>query len=135
MVPAVVEQDHAASLARRDTLELLASECGRNVRGWFEAFLKKWLGNRHVARTVIRYGTTDVVVLTKLVEAIAHEKAEEAKEGELRDQSRIRLGICAMALAVCEQDHVASLARGGTPDTCAFSFWQTSTGMVRGLSP
>ena len=64
----------------------------------------------HVARTVIRYGTTDVVVLTKLVEAIAHEKAEEAKEGELRDQSRIRLGICAMAPAVGEQDHVASLA-------------------------
>ena len=82
--------------------KLSASESGRKVRGWFEAFLTKWLGNRHVARTVIRYGPTDVVVLTKLVEAIAHEKAEEAKEGELRDQSRIRLGICVMAPAVGE---------------------------------
>ena len=114
--------------------KLSASEFGRKVQRWFEACLKKWLGNRHVARAVIRYGPTDVVVLTKLVEAIAHEKAEEAKEGELRDQSRIRLGICAMAPAVGEQDHVASLARGGTPETFAFSVWQTSTGMVRGLS-
>ena len=88
----------------------------------------------HVARPVIRHGTNAVVVLTTLVEAIAHEKAEEAKEGELWDPSRIRLGICAMAPAVGEQDHVASLARGGTPETFAFSVWQTSTGMVRGLS-
>ena len=52
----------------------------RKTRSWFEAWLKKYLGNRHAARAVIRYGTTDVAVLTCILDAIDEEKKEEAKK-------------------------------------------------------
>ena len=32
----------------------------RKVRSWFEAWLKSFLGNRHVARAVVRYDISDV---------------------------------------------------------------------------
>ena len=46
----------------------------------------------------------------------------------------IRLGICSMASALGGQDHVASLARRGTPETSACSVRQKGTVMVRGLA-
>ena len=52
----------------------------KKTRSWFEAWLKKYLGNRHAARAVIRYGTTDVAVLTCILDAIDEEKKEEAKK-------------------------------------------------------
>ena len=75
-------------MARRATPDTFAfSVWQTKVRGWFEDFLNNWLGNRHVARAVIRYGTTDVVVLTELLEVIDQEKAEEAKKRKLQDKS------------------------------------------------
>ena len=56
------------------------AEFGRKARSWFEAFLNSYLGNRHVARTVIRYGCTNDSVLANMLEAIGAEKAEEAKK-------------------------------------------------------
>ena len=56
------------------------AEFGRKARSWFEAFLNSYLGNRHVARSVIRYGFTDDASLTNMLEAIGTEKAETAKK-------------------------------------------------------
>ena len=54
-------------------------EFGRKARGWFEAWLNNWLGNRHVARAIIRYGFNSAAVVTDLMENIKQEKAEETK--------------------------------------------------------
>ena len=50
------------------------------TRAWFEAWLHKYLGNRHVARAVIRYGTIEVGVVTRLLDAIEKEKTQVAEE-------------------------------------------------------
>ena len=61
-------------------------EFGRKARGWFEAWLNNWLGNRHVARAIIRYGFNSVVVVTDLMESIKKEKAEEAKKRKRQEE-------------------------------------------------
>ena len=58
----------------------------QKVRSWFEAFLNKYLGNRHVARAAIRYGCSNPAVVTELVESIATEKKEEVKKRKLQDE-------------------------------------------------
>ena len=61
-------------------LELPHHAYVRSTRAWFEAWLHKYLGNRHVARAVIRYGTIEVGVVTRLLEAIENEKTQVAEE-------------------------------------------------------
>ena len=60
---------------------------GRKARSWFEAWLNNYFGNRHVARTIIRYGTTDVELVTRLVDAIGEEKKEEAKKRRREEEA------------------------------------------------
>ena len=66
---------------------LLHAKFGQKARSWFEAWLNKYLGNRLVARAVIRYGCTNVAVVTSILEAIATEKVEEAKKRKLQDEA------------------------------------------------
>ena len=62
------------------------SDFGRKLRSRFEAWLKNYLGNRHVARTIIRYGCT-TAVMSIIVLAIEMEKVEEAKKRKLQDEA------------------------------------------------
>ena len=55
----------------------------KKARSWFEAWLNNYLGNRFVARAVIRYGCANVALLTTLVTAIDAEKQAEAKKRKL----------------------------------------------------
>ena len=59
----------------------------RKVRSWFEAWLDRYLGNRHVARAVIHHGTSDPAVVANILEAIEKEKEEEVKKRKLQDES------------------------------------------------
>ena len=61
---------------------------GRKVRSWFEAWLNNWLGNRHVARAIIRYGTTEVGVVARLLEAMAPERTQVAEEKKRKRQEK-----------------------------------------------
>ena len=49
---------------------------------------QNYLGNRHVARAVIRHGTSDASISTCIVEAVNHEKQEEVKKRKLEDEER-----------------------------------------------
>ena len=68
-----------------------ANAFNRKMRAWFEAFLNNWLGNRHVARAIIRYGLNDPEVVYKLREKIAKE-TQDAKEAEKRKHDCERSG-------------------------------------------
>ena len=59
----------------------------KRARSWFEAWLNRYLGNRHVARAIIRYSITDAAVVACMQEAIAEEKTEEAKKRKLQHES------------------------------------------------
>ena len=61
------------------------SKFGQKVRSWFEAWVNQYLGNRHVARAVIRYGCTNVAVVTSILGDIATEKVVETKKCQLQD--------------------------------------------------
>ena len=61
-------------------------EFGRKARAWFEAWLNNWLGNRHVARAIIRYGFNSAVAVTDLMENIKKEKAEEAEKRKRQEE-------------------------------------------------
>ena len=63
------------------------SKFGQKVRSWFEAWVNQYLGNRHVARAVIRYGCTNAAVATSILGAIETEKVEEAKKRKLQDEA------------------------------------------------
>ena len=67
---------------QRDAMKPVAF--GKQVRKWFEAFLHNWLGNRHVARAIIRYGMTEVGVVPELLAALSKEKADVAAERKRR---------------------------------------------------
>ena len=58
------------------------SEFGRKCRAWFEAWLNNYFGNRHVARSVSRYGTSDAAVLTRIISCIADEKDTKKRRRE-----------------------------------------------------
>ena len=47
------------------------------ARSWFEAWLKKWLGDRHVARAIVRFGVSDAHLLASLRENADKERREE----------------------------------------------------------
>ena len=59
----------------------------RKVRSWFEDWLNKYPSNRHVARAVVWYGTSDPAVVANILEAIGQEKEEEVKRRKLQDES------------------------------------------------
>ena len=63
----------------------------KKVRTWFEAWLNNWLGNRHVARAIIRYGLNDPEIVHKLREAITKE-TRDAKDAEKRKHASERSG-------------------------------------------
>ena len=63
------------------------SKFGQKVRSWFEAWVNQYLGNRHVARAVIRYGCTNVAVVTSILGDIATEKVVGAKKRKLQDEA------------------------------------------------
>ena len=50
------------------------------ARSWFEAWLKKWLGDRHVAKAITRYGVGDVDFVSVLRTVLAQEEREEKKK-------------------------------------------------------
>jgi len=66
----------------RDNLSVAALR--KNGRSWFEAFLHNYLGNRHIARAVIRYGSSTPAFLTSLHKAIMLEKKREQVAQESR---------------------------------------------------
>ena len=47
------------------------------ARSWFEAWLQKWLGDRHVARAIVRFGVSDAHLLASLRENVDKERREE----------------------------------------------------------
>ena len=59
----------------------------RKLRSWFEAGLNWFQGNRHVARAVIGFGTSDPAIIANILEAIQKEKEEEVKKRKLQDES------------------------------------------------
>ena len=61
------------------------SKFGKKVRSWFEAWVNQYLGNRHVARAVIRYGCATAALLTSIRKAIAKEKVNNAKKRKRQD--------------------------------------------------
>ena len=66
---------------------LSQSDFGRKVRSWFEAWLNNYLGNRHVARAIIRYGCSSANVVTEILEAIKKEKEEQSKKRKRQDDA------------------------------------------------
>jgi len=69
----------------RETLSHAALE--RKGRSWFEAWLHKYFGNRHIARAVIRYGTMTAASLTSLHVAIVEEKKEEGNKRKFEEDA------------------------------------------------
>ena len=60
---------------------------GKLGRSWFEAWLNKYLGNRHVAKAVIRYGFTNMQSITTVMLAIGKEKTEEANKRKREEEA------------------------------------------------
>ena len=52
----------------------------KRARSWFEAWLKKWLGDRHVAKAIIRSGVGDVKFVSVLRTVLVQEEREEKKK-------------------------------------------------------
>ena len=63
------------------------SALARLGRSWFEAWLHKYFGNRHIARAVIRYGTMTAASLTSLHVAIVEEKKEEGNKRKFQEDA------------------------------------------------
>ena len=71
--------------ARQQNLKntVSANAFNKKARVWFEAWLNNWLGNRHVARAIIRFGLNDPQIVHTLRMEILKEMAE-AKESVKR---------------------------------------------------
>ena len=69
--------------AQRKTLS--ASAFHKKARSWFEAWLHKYIGNRHVARAIVRYGIDDPAFLLRLKQELDLES--QAKKRKADDEN------------------------------------------------
>ena len=58
----------------------------KEARSFFEAWLKRYFGNRHVARAVIRYGVSNVDMLVNLRAALEKEAQEDQANKRKRNE-------------------------------------------------
>ena len=70
--------------AQKNTLS--ASAFHKKARSWFEAWLHKYIGSRHIARAIVRYGIDDPAVLLRVKQQLDEEtQAKKRKADEAMD--------------------------------------------------
>ena len=61
---------------------LSASAFHKKARSWFEAWLHRYIGDRHVARAIVRYGIEDPTVVVRLKEQLDLERQTEKQKAD-----------------------------------------------------